>query len=147
MAESKEEQFRRLMMERNAKVIEEFRSNGGKVGGDHEGRPLLLLTTIGAKTGQKRINPLTYLQDGDTYVVFASKGGAPTHPDWFNNLTADAAVVVEVGDERFETEAVPAVEGERARLFEQQAGYFPHFWGYQEKTTRKIPAVVLARKK
>lgn len=130
----------------NTKVIEEFRGNRGKVGGNHEGRPLLLLTTTGAKSGQKRINPLTYLKDGDRYVVFASKGGAPTHPDWFNNLTANPAVAVEVGDEKFETEAVTAVEEERASLFERQAEIFPHFWGYQEKTTRKIPAVILARK-
>ena len=132
--------------EMNAKVVEEFRANGGKVGGNHEGRPLILLTTTGAKTGQKRINPLTYLKDGDRYVVFASKGGASTHPDWFNNLTANPAVVVEVGDEKFETEAVTAVEEERARLFEQQTVFFPHFLGYQEKTTRLIPAVILARK-
>ena len=85
------------MHDRNRRNIEEFRASGGRVGGNFEGAPLLLLTTTGAKSGQQRVNPLMYLPDGERWIVFASKGGAPSHPDWFRNLSANPTVTVEVG--------------------------------------------------
>ena len=99
----------------NQKVIEEFRANGGKVGGMFEGMPLLLLHTIGAKSQQERINPVACMQDGDRYMVFASKGGAPTNPDWYYNLIAQPLVTVEVGTEKFQARATVAEEPERTR--------------------------------
>src|SRR2546423_15426987 len=89
----------------NSQVIEEFRANGGKVGGPFAGAPLLLLTTVGAKSGQSRITPLVYTTDGDRMVIVASKAGAPTNPDWYHNLVANPTVTVEVGNERFQARA------------------------------------------
>src|SRR2546430_7310242 len=86
----------------NAKIVEEFRANEGRVGGPFEGRPLLLLHTKGAKSGEERVNPLAYMPDGDRYAVFASKGGAPTNPDWYHNLMVNPDVKVEVGTETIE---------------------------------------------
>src|SRR2546429_8732382 len=86
----------------NRPTIEAFRANGGKVGGIWEGRPLLLLTTTGAKSGRRRTHPLMYLRDDDRLLVFASTGGAPTNPDWYHNLLAHPEVTVEVGNERSE---------------------------------------------
>src|SRR5579884_1150395 len=85
----------------NRQTIEEFRANKGKVGGMWEGRPLLLLNTTGAKSGQRRTNPMMYLREGDHLYVFASKGGAPTNPDWYRNLLAHPEVTVELGDQTF----------------------------------------------
>jgi deazaflavin-dependent oxidoreductase (nitroreductase family) len=89
----------------NQKIIDEFRTNGGKVGGQFEGAPILLLHSKGAKTGQERTTPMMYLAEGDRLVVFASKAGAPTNPDWFRNLVAHPRASVEVGAEKFDVDA------------------------------------------
>jgi len=129
----------------NAKIIEEFRSSGGKVGGPFAGAPLLLLTTTGAKSGQKRTTPMMYLTDGDRLAVFASKAGAPTNPDWYHNLVANPRVAVEVGTESFEVEAQVADRAERDRLYAIQAERYPGFAEYEQKTDRVIPVVLLRR--
>lgn len=133
------------MSDWNKAIIEEFRANEGKVGGAFAGRPLLLLHTTGAKTGQQRVNPLAYTRDGDRLVVIASKGGAPTHPDWYYNLLANSQVTVEVGTERFPARALVASEPERTRLFDQMVAESPGFADYQRKTTRVLPVIVLTR--
>jgi deazaflavin-dependent oxidoreductase (nitroreductase family) len=129
----------------NRQLIEEFRANGGKVGGMFAGAPLLLLTTTGARSGQPRIAPLAYTSDNGHLVVIASKGGAPTHPDWFHNLRANPEVTVEVGKETFPARATIPEGAERQRLFEQMAAQMPNFAEYQRNTTRKLPVVVLER--
>jgi deazaflavin-dependent oxidoreductase (nitroreductase family) len=130
----------------NQQIIDEFRANGGKVGGQFEGAPMTLLTTTGAKSGQARTNPLMYRSVGDRIVVFASKAGADTHPDWYHNVRANPAVSVEVGDERFDAEA-EVIEGpERDRIYADQAKDFPGFADYQAGTDRVIPVVALNRK-
>ena len=130
----------------NDQVIEEFRSNGGKVGGQFEGSPLLLLHSTGARSGQERVNPVMYRTDGDDLVVFASKAGAPTNPDWYHNLVANPTVTVEVGTETYEAEAVPVTGEERDRLYAKQVEAAPQFGEYQEKTSRVIPVIALERK-
>src|SRR2546421_11946850 len=131
----------------NRQVIEDFRANGGKVGGMWEGRPLLLLTTAGAKSGQGRTNPVMYMGDGDRLLVFASKGGAPTNPDWYHNLLAHPEVTVEVGAETYDAIATPLTGDARDRLYAQWEELYPQFGEYQKKTTRKIPVVALKRRK
>ena len=127
----------------NRGVIEQFRANGGNVG---EGAgPILLSTTIGAKSGLPRLNPLNYSTDGDRFVVIASEGAAPTHPDWYHNLVANPEVTVEVGAERFQARARTAQGEERERLFNAQAALMPFFAEYQQRTSRQIPVVVLER--
>jgi deazaflavin-dependent oxidoreductase (nitroreductase family) len=134
------------MADRNHGVIEEFRANDGNVGGYFAGRPLLLLHTRGAKTGTERINPLAYLRDGDRYVVFATKGGSPTHPHWMLNAEANPHVEVEVGTERFPGLAKVLREGpERDRLYGAQAATWPAFAEYEKKAERTIPVVVIER--
>ena len=102
----------------NAQVIEEFRANSGKVGGMFENMPLLLLHHTGARSGQARINPLAYLADGSRYVIFASKAGAPSNPDWYHNVTAHPEVTIEVGTETLRSTASEATgeRGERDRM-------------------------------
>ena len=130
----------------NAKIIKEFRENKGKVGGNFENTPLLLLHTTGAKSGQTRTNPLAYVMDGDHYIVIASKGGAPTHPDWYHNVQKNTEVTVEVGEEKFRAKAQAVSEGpERDRLFAKMAAKNSGFSDYEKNTTRKIPAVSLTR--
>lgn len=129
----------------NKAIIAEFRANGGKVGGQFAGRPLLLLHTTGAKSGQLRINPLAYSTDGDQLVVIASKGGAPTNPDWYYNIVANPLVTVEVGTEQFQAHATIAAEPERTRLFDQMATAMPGFAEYQRNITRILPVIVLTR--
>lgn len=132
-------------VERNRRITEEFRASAGKVGGAFEGRPMLLLTTTGAKTGERRTTPLVYLPDGDDLVIIASKGGSPEHPAWYHNLVANPAATVEVGTESFEVEA-EVVEGqERDSLYARQAAAMPAFADYERRTTRKIPVVRLRR--
>ena len=133
--------------ERNKKIIEEFRSNGGKVGGPFAGRTLLLLHTKGAKSRQERINPVACIKDGDCLVVIASKGGAPTHPDWYYNVVANPLVSVEVGTEKFQVRATVAEEPERTRLYDKMIEMMPGFADYRAKTTRVIPVIVLTRVK
>ncbi|MDQ2998462.1 MAG: nitroreductase family deazaflavin-dependent oxidoreductase [Chloroflexota bacterium] len=129
----------------NQKIIEEFRANGGKVGGPFEGGNMLLLTTTGAKSGQPRISPLAYSTDGDNMLIIASKGGAPTNPDWFYNLSANPVVTVERGTETFQARATVPEAAERDRLFDQVSAQMPGFAEYQRNTTRKIPVVVLEK--
>ena len=129
----------------NKAIIAEFRANGGKVGGQFAGATLLLLHTTGAKSGQERVNPVVYTTDGDQLVVIASKGGAPTNPDWYYNLVANPQVTVEVNTEQFQAEATIPAEPERTRLYNQMATAMPGFAEYQRKTERIIPVVVLTR--
>ncbi|MFC1997686.1 nitroreductase family deazaflavin-dependent oxidoreductase [Chloroflexota bacterium] len=127
----------------NKRVIEEFRANDGKVGGDFEKVTLLLLHTTGVKSGLPRINPVATLPDGEGYVIMASKGGRPTHPDWYYNLVADPEVTVEVGADKFEALAKVTEGPERSALFNKMAAKYPIFSEYQEKTTRVIPVITL----
>jgi deazaflavin-dependent oxidoreductase (nitroreductase family) len=129
----------------NRHLIEEYRANGGTVTGLFAGAPLLLLTSIGARSGQPRTNPLAYSRDGDRLVVIASKGGAPTNPDWYHNLVAHPEATVELGSERFPVLATFPQGEERTRLYDQQAAKMPNFAEYQRNTTRQIPVVVLER--
>jgi deazaflavin-dependent oxidoreductase (nitroreductase family) len=130
----------------NRQIIDEFRANHGVVTGPFEGAPMILLTHIGAKSGERRTTPLVHTRDGDRYVVIASMGGAPKSPAWFHNIKANPRITVEVGDETFEADAEILTEGpERQRLFDAQAALMPNFKEYQEKTTRVIPVVVLTR--
>jgi deazaflavin-dependent oxidoreductase (nitroreductase family) len=109
----------------NQKIIEEFRANGGVVGGNFEGRTLLLLHTIGAKSGKERVNSVAYTRDEDNYVVIASKGGSPTNPDWYYNILAHPRLTVEVGTETFDVEAEVTEEPERTHLYNKMAEVFP----------------------
>ena len=129
----------------NAKIIEEFRAHGGKVGGPFEGAPMVLLTTIGAKSGTQRTTPLVYLPDGDRVVVFASMAGAPTNPAWYHNLVANPSVIIEVGDQRSGATATVLTGEERDRLYAEQASRMPAFAEYQAKAGRVIPVVALER--
>jgi deazaflavin-dependent oxidoreductase (nitroreductase family) len=127
----------------NAKIIEEFRANDGRVGGTFEGTPLLLLHHTGAKSGKRRINPLAYQSDGGRYVVFASKAGAPTNPDWYHNLKAQPNTTIEVGGDTIDVAASEATGEERERLFRTQAERVPQFAEYEKRTGRVIPVIVL----
>ncbi len=129
----------------NQRIIDEFRANGGKPP-SWSGSPLLLLHHRGARSGEKRVNPVAYLPDDERYVVFASKAGAPTHPAWYHNLMAHPETTVEVGTEAVEVIAEEASGEERDRLFAEQVGRSPQFGEYQEKTERLIPVVVLRRR-
>lgn len=126
-------------------IIEEFRANGGEVGGHFANSNLLLLHTTGAKSGQARLNPVMYLADGDRYVIFASKAGAPKHPGWYHNLVANPEVGGEAGTEKFQARATVASEPERSELFSRMASLNPAFGEYERKTTRVIPVVILTR--
>jgi deazaflavin-dependent oxidoreductase (nitroreductase family) len=127
----------------NSQVIEEFRANGGKAGGMFEGKPLLLLHNVGAKSGREFVTPLVYLADGDDHVIFASKGGAPNNPGWYHNLKAEPNVSIEVGTERLDVVATEATGAERDRLYGIQEVQQPQFAEYAQKTERKIPVIVL----
>jgi len=134
------------MEEFNRGVIAEFRANDGKVGGPFEGAPVLLLTSVGAKSGERRTTPVMYLPDGERMVIFASLGGAPNNPAWYHNLVANPSATVEVGPGTVEVDAVVTSGEERDRLFEQQAELYPQFADYAQKTTRQIPVVALVPK-
>jgi deazaflavin-dependent oxidoreductase (nitroreductase family) len=129
----------------NRGVIEEFRANGGKVGGPFEGAPMILVTHTGAKSGKQYTSPLVYSLDGDNPVIIASKGGAPDDPQWFRNLVANPEVTVEVGTEQYAGRARVAEGEERDRLYASQAALMPNFAEYAAKTTRVIPVVVIER--
>jgi deazaflavin-dependent oxidoreductase (nitroreductase family) len=131
--------------ERNQGIINEFRANEGKVGGRFEGRTLLLLHTIGAKSKEPRINPVAYIKDGDHLAIIASKGGAPNNPDWYYNILANPQVTVEVGTEKFQVKATVAEEPERTRLYDKMVDVMPGFAEYREKTSRVIPVIALTR--
>ena len=134
-------------IDRNKGIIEEYRANGGRMTGRWEGRPLLLLTTTGAKSGQLRISPVTYFEDGGRYYVFASKGGSDAHPDWYRNLVANPAVSVEMGEEKFEAIATVLPSAERDAIYARQTEVMPQFADYQSGTSRTIPVVALTRTK
>jgi len=127
----------------NTRIINEFRANGGKVGGPFAGAPVLLLTTTGARSGATRVNPLVYLPDGERIVIFASKGGAPANPAWYHNLRAQPVVTVEVGEQTKRMRAVELAGEERDRLFAEQERRFPTFSQYQANTSRVIPVIAL----
>ena len=129
----------------NKKIIDEFRSNGGRVGGPFEGAPMLLLHTTGARSGEERVNPMVYLDLDGRRFVFASKAGAPSHPAWYHNLVANPAVSVEVGSETYKATARPLDGEERDRIYAEQSRRMPNFAEYQEKTDRVIPVVELVR--
>ncbi len=127
----------------NSQVIEEFRANGGKAGGMFEGKPLLLVHNVGAKSGREFVTPLVYLADGDRYLIFASKGGAPENPGWYYNLKAGPEVSIEVGTETIPVLAEELTGEERDRLYAKQSEEQPQFAEYAQKTDRKIPVIAL----
>ncbi|MFG2996838.1 nitroreductase/quinone reductase family protein [Streptomyces sp. NPDC048340] len=129
----------------NQSVIEEFRANAGKVGGPFEGSDLLLLTTTGAKSGTERTTPLGYVRHGDSLLLIGSNLGAPRHPGWYHNLLAHPVVRVETGTRTFEALAVPAEGDRRDELFAHAVRMAPGYGDYQERTTRRLPVVVLER--
>jgi len=133
------------MSDRNQQIIEEFRANEGRVGGFFANGRIVLLHTTGAKSGKERINPLVTLEDGSRLIVVASKGGAPTNPDWYYNVVANPMVSVEYGKEAFQAHATIASEPERTELYAKMAGKYPFFAEYEENTTRVIPIVILSR--
>lgn len=127
----------------NAQIIEEFRANEGRVGGNFAGAPMLLLHSRGARTGIDRVNPMMYQRVGEDYAVFASKGGAPTNPDWYHNLRANPEATIEVGTETIPVRARVAQGDERERIWEKQKRDYPGFADYERKTSRQIPVVIL----
>jgi deazaflavin-dependent oxidoreductase (nitroreductase family) len=130
----------------NKAIIEEFRANQGKVGGGFDGTPMVLLTTTGAKSGVTRVNPLACLPGTDgTLYVFASKGGAPTNPDWYYNLLAHPQVEVEFGSEKYAAVATPLAGAERDAVFARQKEAIPAFAEYEKGTDRVIPVIALTR--
>ncbi len=131
----------------NRRIIEEFRANGGNVGGQFAGTPLLLLTTTGAKSGQQRTTPLAYLPEGGHIYVFAGNRGAPTNPGWYHNLVAHPDVIVEVGPEKFEARASVVDDAERERLGRVQVQRIPSLADMQARIQRKVPVVLLERKR
>jgi deazaflavin-dependent oxidoreductase (nitroreductase family) len=134
------------MRDFNQRVIEEFRANAGRVGGPFEGLPLALVHHRGGRTGVERVSPLAYqqLEDG-AIAVFGSKGGAPTNPDWFHNLVANPRARVEVGSETYDVTARVADGEERELIWEKQKADHPQFAGYETRTSRQIPVVILDR--
>jgi deazaflavin-dependent oxidoreductase (nitroreductase family) len=129
----------------NELLIEQFRTNAGKVTGQFGNLPVLLLETIGAKSGASRTTPLVYFKDGGRYLIIASKAGAPTNPAWYHNLVANPAVSVELPNESVDVQARVAKGDERDRLFQKVVEHFPIYSGYQQKTGRTIPVIVLER--
>ncbi len=128
----------------NTRIIEEFRANGGKVSGQFEGAPLLLLHSTGARSGQERVHPMMYQDLGEGSVaVFASKAGAPDNPDWFHNVSANPSVEAEIGTETRRCTARVAEGDERERIWSRQKSEYPGFADYEQKTDRTIPVVVL----
>jgi len=130
----------------NDKIIEECRTSEGRVGGPFQGLPILLLHHRGARSGGERGNPLAYQALGDGgWAIFASKGGAPTNPDWYHNLVANPRTKVEVGTQTFEVSARVAEGEERERIWGKQKVDWPGFAGYERATTRRIPVVILEK--
>ncbi|ANI38049.1 hypothetical protein MYVA_0797 [Mycolicibacterium vaccae 95051] len=129
----------------NRPVIDEFRRTGGKAGGVFEGKPLVLVHHVGAKSGKERIAPLVALLDDGRVYVFASKGGADTHPDWYRNIVANPNVTVELGSETYLATARVLDGPERDEIYAKHVEREPQFGDYQRKTTRVIPVVELVR--
>ncbi|MGY6658048.1 nitroreductase family deazaflavin-dependent oxidoreductase [Amycolatopsis sp. TRM77291] len=131
----------------NKNIIKEFRENEGKVGGPFEGGSLLLLTTIGAKSGEPRTSPLAYAEEGGKYIVAASYAGADKNPAWYHNILANPKVTIEVGTEKFDATATVVLEdrAERDRLYAKMVSLMPGFADYEKKTDRVIPIVTISR--
>jgi deazaflavin-dependent oxidoreductase (nitroreductase family) len=129
----------------NRSIIEQFRAHAGKLGGDFDGVPVLLLHTTGAKTGEIRVNPLMYLEQVGGIFIFASKAGSHKNPDWYHNLRATPRVIVEVGTERYEAMARVLEGSSRDEIYALQATKFPNFAEFQAKTRRVIPVIALER--
>lgn len=127
----------------NRQIVEEFRANAGRVGGPFEGAPMALIHHRGAKSGTERVNPVMYQAVDGGYAVFASKGGAPTNPDWYYNLVANPETTVEIGTETIPVRARVAQGAERERIWEKQKRDYPGFAEYERKTSRQIPVVIL----
>ena len=131
----------------NQTIIDEFRANAGQVGGGFAGAPVVIITTKGAKSGQPRVNPLVGLPDDDgTIYIFASKGGAPSNPDWYYNLLAHPDVQVEFGADTYTATATNVTGPKRDEIFDRQKKIMPGFAEYEANTTRVIPVVALTRK-
>lgn len=129
----------------NEAIIKEFRENAGQVGGRFENSNLLLLHSVGAKSGKPRLHPMVCIEDGERLIVVASKGGADSHPDWYYNLKANPEVTVEYGAETFPARATITEEPERSELFAKMVSKNPFFAEYPKKTDRVIPVIVLNR--
>ena len=127
----------------NAQIIEEFRANDGKLGGMFEGRPVLLLHSTGAKSGEARLHPVMYQAVGDDFAIFASYAGGPKNPAWYHNLVANADTTVEIGADTVQVTARVAPAQERETIWTTQKASFPQFAEYEEKTDRQIPVVIL----
>lgn len=127
----------------NRRNIAEFRANHGRLGGQFEGTPVLLLHSKGARSGEERINPMMYLADGDRYLVFASAAGADHNPGWYWNLVAHPDAGIEVGDDYLEVHAIELQGPERDAKYAVQAERYPGFADYQNKTSRTIPVIAL----
>ncbi len=134
------------MTDWNAQIIEEFRANEGRVGGPFEGAPLLLLHSTGARSGEERVNPMMYMAVGDSFAVFASRAGDVRNPDWFHNLVAHPDATVEVGTQTFDVRARVLDDEEREPIWQEQKARYPGFAGYEQKTSRVIPVVMLDRR-
>ena len=130
----------------NAQVIDEFRANEGRVGGMFDGMTLLLLHDTGAKSGKTHVHPLAYHGDDGRYVIFGSKGGAPTNPAWYYNLKAHPEARIEVGTETHDVTATELTGEERDRVFRAMAERAPQFAEYEKNTARTIPAIALTPK-
>jgi deazaflavin-dependent oxidoreductase (nitroreductase family) len=134
------------MSDWNDKVIAEFRANQGRVGGQFEGAPLLLLHSTGARSGQERVNPMMYQAVGSGFAVFASKAGADTNPDWYHNLRAHPEARIEIGTETLDVSARVLDADEREPIWQEQKARYPGFADYETKTDRVIPVVMLDRR-
>jgi deazaflavin-dependent oxidoreductase (nitroreductase family) len=130
----------------NQKIIEEFRANAGKVGGYFEGAPMILIHHVGARSGTERVSPLVYLPEEDHMVIAATKGGAPTNPDWYHNLKAHPRILAEVGTETLPVEATEVTGEERDHLWRRLVEMRPGFAEYETKTTRVFPMFRLTRR-
>ena len=134
------------MSDWNDQVITEFRANGGQVGGNFAGAPLLLLHTTGAKSGAERVSPMMYQATDSGWAVFASYAGSDNNPAWYHNLKAHPDVSIEVGAETVDVEAQELVGDERSVVWEEQKRQYPGFAGYEQKTDRVIPVILLTRR-
>jgi deazaflavin-dependent oxidoreductase (nitroreductase family) len=134
---------REAVLAYNARNIEEFRANGGRLGGNFEGAPVLLLTTIGAKSGEQRTSPMMYLPEGGHVYVFASNAGSDKNPSWYLNILKNPAVTVELGERAYPATAVEITDAERDRIYAAQSTLYPGFAEYQAGTSRLIPVIDL----
>ena len=131
----------------NNKIIAEFRANEGRVGGPFAGAPMVLVHHVGARTGTERVAPLVYFPEPDgSMLIIASKGGAPTNPDWYHNLKANPDAAIEVGDDTLDVRAEELPRAERDEKYAEQAALYPGFSDYERMTDRVIPVLALTRR-